>query len=122
MCGARDMVFPYMNMLSFWVYLLAVLVAALGRAESELASARLASADLQSERDRLREAVAALERNDQAHHRAASTGERRRYVRGQRHLAGRHAAQHRRPGLSGPESFHAHARARTRAPAAEQHR
>ena len=22
MCGARDMVFPYMNMLSFWVYLL----------------------------------------------------------------------------------------------------
>ena len=26
MCGARDMVFPYMNMLSFWVYLLAVLV------------------------------------------------------------------------------------------------
>ena len=26
MCGARDMVFPYMNMLSFWVYLLAVVV------------------------------------------------------------------------------------------------
>jgi cytochrome c oxidase subunit 1 len=26
MCGARDMVFPYMNMLSYWVYLLAVLV------------------------------------------------------------------------------------------------
>ncbi|MGH8806647.1 MAG: cbb3-type cytochrome c oxidase subunit I, partial [Noviherbaspirillum sp.] len=26
MCGARDMVFPYMNMLSFWVYLLAVLM------------------------------------------------------------------------------------------------
>ena len=26
MCGARDMVFPYMNMLSFWVYLVAVLV------------------------------------------------------------------------------------------------
>jgi cytochrome c oxidase subunit 1 len=26
MCGARDMVFPYMNMLSFWVYLLAVLI------------------------------------------------------------------------------------------------
>jgi cytochrome c oxidase subunit 1 len=26
MCGARDMVFPYMNMLSFWVYLLAVIV------------------------------------------------------------------------------------------------
>ncbi len=25
-CGARDMVFPYMNMLSYWVYLLAVLV------------------------------------------------------------------------------------------------
>src|SRR5215472_15717156 len=23
MCGARDMVFPYMNMLSYWVYLLA---------------------------------------------------------------------------------------------------
>ena len=28
MVGARDMVFPYMNMLSFWVYLLAVLVLA----------------------------------------------------------------------------------------------
>ena len=27
MCGARDMVFPYMNMLSYWVYLLSVLVA-----------------------------------------------------------------------------------------------
>ena len=26
MCGARDMVFPYMNMLSYWVYLLAVLI------------------------------------------------------------------------------------------------
>ena len=26
MCGARDMVFPYVNMLSFWVYLVAVLV------------------------------------------------------------------------------------------------
>jgi cytochrome c oxidase subunit 1 len=26
MLGARDMVFPYMNMLSFWVYLLAVLI------------------------------------------------------------------------------------------------
>src|ERR687898_2047377 len=26
MCGSRDMVFPYLNMLSFWVYLLAVLV------------------------------------------------------------------------------------------------
>ncbi len=26
MCGARDMVFPYMNMLSFWVYLLSVVV------------------------------------------------------------------------------------------------
>ena len=26
MCGARDMVFPYMNMVSFWVYLLAVIV------------------------------------------------------------------------------------------------
>jgi cytochrome c oxidase subunit 1 len=26
MCGARDMVFPYMNMLSFWVYLLSVLI------------------------------------------------------------------------------------------------
>src|SRR5258707_6180894 len=26
MLGARDMVFPYVNMLSFWVYLLAVLV------------------------------------------------------------------------------------------------
>ncbi len=26
MCGARDMVFPYMNMLSFWVYFLAVLI------------------------------------------------------------------------------------------------
>ena len=25
-CGARDMVFPYLNMLSYWVYLLAVLV------------------------------------------------------------------------------------------------
>ena len=26
MFGARDMVFPYVNMLSYWVYLLAVLV------------------------------------------------------------------------------------------------
>jgi len=26
MCGARDMVFPFMNMLSYWVYLLAVLI------------------------------------------------------------------------------------------------
>jgi cytochrome c oxidase subunit 1 len=26
MCGARDMVFPFMNMLSYWVYLLSVLV------------------------------------------------------------------------------------------------
>jgi hypothetical protein len=26
MCGSRDMVFPFMNMLSYWVYLLAVLV------------------------------------------------------------------------------------------------
>ncbi|MFA5939203.1 MAG: cbb3-type cytochrome c oxidase subunit I [Sinimarinibacterium sp.] len=26
MCGARDMVFPYLNMLSYWVYLAAVLV------------------------------------------------------------------------------------------------
>ena len=26
LCGARDLVFPYMNMLSFWVYLLAVIV------------------------------------------------------------------------------------------------
>src|ERR1051326_1000755 len=26
MCGSRDMVFPYMNMLRFWVYPLAVLV------------------------------------------------------------------------------------------------
>ena len=26
MIGARDMVFPYMNMLSFWVYLVSVLV------------------------------------------------------------------------------------------------
>src|SRR5881394_1399058 len=26
MCGARDMVFPYMNMLSFWVYLVSVIV------------------------------------------------------------------------------------------------
>ena len=26
MCGSRDMVFPYLNMISFWVYLLAVLV------------------------------------------------------------------------------------------------
>ena len=26
MCGARDMAFPYLNMLSYWVYLLAVLI------------------------------------------------------------------------------------------------
>ena len=26
MCGSRDMVFPYMNMLSYWVYLLSVIV------------------------------------------------------------------------------------------------
>ena len=26
MCGARDMVFPYVNMISYWVYLLAVLI------------------------------------------------------------------------------------------------
>ena len=26
MCGARDMVFPYVNMLSFWVFVLAVLL------------------------------------------------------------------------------------------------
>jgi cytochrome c oxidase subunit 1 len=26
MCGSRDMVFPYMNMLSYWVYLLAVII------------------------------------------------------------------------------------------------
>src|SRR5258705_4968468 len=26
MCGARDMVFPYLNMVSYWVYLLAVLI------------------------------------------------------------------------------------------------
>ena len=30
MCGSRDMVFPYMNMLSYWVYLLAVLVLVAG--------------------------------------------------------------------------------------------
>ncbi len=30
MLGARDMVFPYVNMLSFWIYLLAVLVLAAG--------------------------------------------------------------------------------------------
>jgi cytochrome c oxidase subunit 1 len=30
MCGARDMAFPYMNMLSFWLYLLAVLVLVAG--------------------------------------------------------------------------------------------
>ncbi|MBV8590441.1 MAG: cbb3-type cytochrome c oxidase subunit I, partial [Acetobacteraceae bacterium] len=30
MLGARDMVFPYVNMLSYWVYLLAVLVLAAG--------------------------------------------------------------------------------------------
>ena len=26
MVGARDMVFPYMNMLSYWVYLLSVII------------------------------------------------------------------------------------------------
>ncbi|HEY8539535.1 MAG TPA: cytochrome c oxidase subunit I [Steroidobacteraceae bacterium] len=30
MCGSRDMVFPYMNMLSFWFYLLAVIVLVVG--------------------------------------------------------------------------------------------
>ena len=30
MCGSQDMVFPYMNMLSFWFYLLAVLVLVAG--------------------------------------------------------------------------------------------
>ena len=30
MCGSRDMVFPYMNMLSFWFYLLAVLILVAG--------------------------------------------------------------------------------------------
>jgi cytochrome c oxidase subunit 1 len=30
MCGARDMVFPYMNMLSYWIYLLAVLILVAG--------------------------------------------------------------------------------------------
>ncbi len=30
MCGARDMVFPYLNMLSFWFYLLAVVVLVIG--------------------------------------------------------------------------------------------
>jgi cytochrome c oxidase subunit I len=30
MCGSRDMVFPYMNMLSFWFYLLAVIVLVAG--------------------------------------------------------------------------------------------
>jgi len=30
MCGSRDMVFPYLNMLSFWFYLLAVLVLVAG--------------------------------------------------------------------------------------------
>jgi cytochrome c oxidase subunit 1 len=30
MCGARDMVFPYLNMLSYWIYLLAVLVLVAG--------------------------------------------------------------------------------------------
>jgi len=40
------------------------------------------SAVLASAQDRaVDEAVAALERHDQAHHRAASAGERRRYVR-----------------------------------------
>ena len=26
MCGSRDMVFPYLNMLSYWVYLLSVII------------------------------------------------------------------------------------------------
>ena len=26
MCGARDMVFPFLNMLSYWIYLLSVLI------------------------------------------------------------------------------------------------
>jgi cytochrome c oxidase subunit 1 len=30
MCGSRDMVFPYLNMLSYWVYLLAVIVLVVG--------------------------------------------------------------------------------------------
>src|ERR1700737_4032347 len=30
MCGARDMVFPYLNMVSYWVYLVAVLVLVAG--------------------------------------------------------------------------------------------
>ena len=30
MCGSRDMVFPYLNMLSFWFYLLAVLLLVAG--------------------------------------------------------------------------------------------
>ena len=30
MCGSRDMVFPYMNMLSFWFYLVAVLILVAG--------------------------------------------------------------------------------------------
>ncbi len=30
MCGSRDMVFPYLNMLSFWFYLLAVLILVAG--------------------------------------------------------------------------------------------
>jgi len=30
MCGSRDMVFPYMNMLSFWFYLLAVIILVAG--------------------------------------------------------------------------------------------
>jgi len=30
MCGARDMVFPYLNMVSYWGYLLAVLILVAG--------------------------------------------------------------------------------------------
>ena len=30
MCGARDMVFPFVNMLSYWVYLLSVIILLLG--------------------------------------------------------------------------------------------
>ena len=37
MVGARDMVFPYVNMLSYWIYLLAVLVL-VGRASSRPAA------------------------------------------------------------------------------------
>src|SRR3546814_17622373 len=36
MVGARDMVFPYANMLSYWIYLLAVLVLFASRSEARL--------------------------------------------------------------------------------------